>query len=476
MIISNFTIEGGFNGLQALALALNKAPKSPFIFLAGASGEDRAIDALKSGAADYVLKERPKRLVPAIKRALRDVQEQELKRVAQEQILRMQRLENIGMLAAGIAHDFNNVLSPVLMAAPLLRERATDEEDRRMLTVIEQSAERGAELVAQILGFAQGVAGEVHEVQAKHLLHDLVTIMRQTFPKTIAIEDHIGGNLWPMRANPTHFHQIVLNLCMNARDAMPHGGVLRLRADNVSLDETMAATSKGGRAGNFVRIVVEDTGSGIAPEILPRIWEPFFTTKGNGGGTGLGLSTVRAIVEDHQGFATLDTRVGRGSRFEIHLPAAASAAEEQRVEPPEARQGAGELVLVVDDEPHVRQVAEAILTRNGYRVVTASDGVEALAVFVAKTADVSVVVADLDMPNLDGVALTKIIRSLNPACRVLAMTGTAEAAELAEATKQSTLLLEKPFTSRMLLHAVHQVLSSEPNLTGATLQPDLLSL
>ena len=239
----------------------------------------------------------------------------------QEQFLRAQRLESIGMLAAGIAHDLNNVLAPILMAAPMLRERAVNPSDQRLLETLEKSAERGAGLVRQILAFAQGSDGGRQLVQLKHLVRDIVGVIRETFPKEIRLREDLPSAPWPVHANPTQAHQVLLNLCVNARDAMPHGGELRLRIEHAVLDETTAATIPGARAGAWVVLHVEDTGTGIPPDVLAHIWEPFFTTKTANKGTGLGLPTVRGIVENHQGFVTLDTVAGRGSTFRVYLPA-----------------------------------------------------------------------------------------------------------------------------------------------------------
>lgn len=468
LILCDFTLAG-FSGKEALTLAKEAAPEIPFIYLSGTIGEDRAIEALKSGATDYIIKDRPKRLVTAIKRAVRDVQEKRQRKLAEEQFLRIQRLENIGMLAAGIAHDFNNVLAPIAMAVPLLRDRATDPQDCRILDNVEKSADRGASLIRQILGFAQGIRGAPQETQLKHLLRDLVAVLSQTFSKSIQIEEYVASELWPVKANPTHIHQVILNLCVNARDAMPQGGRLRLRATNQMIDEATAATKKGARPGAFVRLEIEDTGTGIPPEVVERMWEPFFTTKENGRGTGLGLSTVRGIVDDHEGFLILDTKVGRGTRFDIYLPAVpAAVAPPSEVQRPKARRGSGELILVVDDDPNVRDVVSAILTRNGYRVEIANDGTKALAILAQKAVEIRLVVTDVNMPNLDGIALAKIVRSLSPSTRILTITGIIDEYDRTEAAKLSAAVLYKPFTGEALLNAVDELLNARVEVPGGS--------
>jgi two-component system cell cycle sensor histidine kinase/response regulator CckA len=244
------------------------------------------------------------------------------KKKLEAQFLRAQRVESLGMLAAGIAHDFNNVLTPVGMVAALLRPRLTEPGDIRMLDVLQKSAERGADLVRQIVGFARGAGGDLRLTPIQPILRDIIDVVQMSFPRSIVLAEHVPGGLWPIRANPSQIHQILLNLVVNARDAMlPQGGTLHLRAENLRLTAGDAAMIEGAQPGEFLVITVSDTGTGIAPEVLARIWEPFFTTKGEGTGTGIGLSTVRGIAAAHGGFVTVDTRVGRGTTFRVFLPA-----------------------------------------------------------------------------------------------------------------------------------------------------------
>lgn len=391
------------------------------------------------------------------------------RKLLEDQFLRAQRLESIGMLAAGIAHDLNNVLAPILMAAPMLRERTTHPADLKLIAAMEKSAERGAGLVRQILGFAHGAGGEHRPLQVKHLIRDIADVISETFPKNIRLTTQCPNDLWLISANPTQVHQVILNLSVNARDAMPAGGDLRISASNCLLDEAAAAALENGRAGAYVRLEIADTGTGMAPEILARIWEPFFTTKGAGKGTGLGLPTVRGIVQSHHGFMSLATAPGRGTTFQIHLPAehTASGAEPGR-HPVELPRGQGELVLVVDDETSVRDLATAILMRHGYRVLAAASGLDALALFVPRSNEVSLIVTDLNMPALDGLAFSGIIRRLSPAVRILMMSGMAPSAAPGKARPtKDTPFLAKPFSVAALLTAVHHTLHPD-ELPGAS--------
>ena len=383
----------------------------------------------------------------------------------EEQFFRAQRLESIGMLAAGIAHDLNNILAPILLAAPMLRDHVTDPTDQQMLATLEKSAERGAALIRQILGFAHGAGGDFRVVQVKHILRDIVAFVRETFPKSIEFRDHISAGLWTVKAHPTQLHQVLLNLCVNARDAMPSGGMLILRAENRVLDEYSASHLEGARPGSFLVLSVQDSGTGIAPEALAHIWEPFYTTKGAGKGTGLGLSTVRGIVEGHAGFVTLETAAGKGSTFSVFIPATAEALETSApgVTTAHVPRGHGELVLVADDEPSIRNMCAAMLSRHGYRVLTAADGTEAIALFAPRSTEISIVITDISMPNLDGATLATIVGRLNPKVKILAVSGHGTDSHGQPPAKGvSHAFLVKPFRPDVLLATVDRLLHEAP--------------
>jgi two-component system cell cycle sensor histidine kinase/response regulator CckA len=380
-----------------------------------------------------------------------------------EQFLRAQRLESIGMLASGIAHDLNNVLAPIILAAPVLREHATHPDDLRIISSLEKSAERGVDLVRQILTFAQGVGGGHQLLEIKHLLQETMNVVTETFPKNIRLDEHLAEGLWPIMADPTQVHQVLLNLCVNARDAMPDGGVLRLRAENCLLDERAAKKIEGASAGAWIVLHVEDTGIGIPPEALSHIWEPFFTTKTADKGTGLGLSTVRGIVDHHRGFISLKTQTGRGTTFRVYLPAAEMPAKIDHLAPvpPATVRGNGELILIVDDEDQIRDITSAILSRNGYRVLIAGDGSEAVALFASRSSEISLVVTDMSMPNLDGAILANIVQHLNPAVKILAMSGLSSSGGESKMRQITGSFLFKPFKVEALLQAVNKLLHPE---------------
>ncbi|MBI4623676.1 MAG: response regulator [Verrucomicrobia bacterium] len=465
LILSAYALVS-FSGLEALKLAQEQVHGTPFIFVSGTMGEERAIEAMRAGAADCVPKDRLKRLTVVIDRARRDSEERTKHRTErkelEEQFLRAQRMGNIGLLAAGIAHDLNNMLAPILLAAPMLREYVDDASALGLLKTVEESAQRGANLVRQVLAFTRDASGDQRVVQVKHAVRDVSAVIAGTFPKSIRLEEIVPNDLWPIKVNPTQIHQVLLNLSLNARDAMPDGGTLRLRAENRILDESAAGLIAGGLAGAYLVLQVEDTGMGILPDVLTRMWEPFFTTKEPGKGTGLGLSTVRSIIEKHNGFIQVTTSIGRGSGFHIFLPAAEDVPAERLsplLRPPPY--GKGELILVVDDERAVRDLTLAALTRNGYRVILAGDGAEAVAVFAQRAGEIRLVLTDLHMPNLDGVMFGRVLRRINPSMKMLVMSGM----KLALGNRPDYApeefgdgFLAKPFKPEALLARVHDLL------------------
>lgn len=579
VVVSDFHLPD-IDGREVLGLVRARRPELPVIFVSGTIGEDKAAEIMRAGAADYLLKDRLKRLPMAIRHALQDLEGRRVRRLAEqrvheqaelldkvhdgilvtslssrvmywnraaerifgwpaaealgrnlwellghsapaaidamerqlaatgewrgelalnnkdrrpllaevrvtlvkdtagnprsrlslitditerkhleEQLLRAQRLESLGMLAAGIAHDLNNALAPSLMAVGLLRGRITDPGDLRLVELLEQSAQRGAALVKQIVSFAGARTRERVIVQPKHLLHDLVRLAEDTFPKAIRIEHEIPTELWSVRGDPTQLHQVLLNLCINARDAMKHGGTLKLRAMNRVVTNEVAVQHHGALPGRHVVIEVIDTGSGIAPEVLAHIWDPFFTTKEEGKGTGLGLSTVRGIVANHGGFLAVSSQLGHGATFAVYLPAAETdgAATVSPATParPSFGRGQGELVLVVDDQASVRESICAVLNKHGYRSLATADGIEALSKYAERVREVSLVITDLDMPGLNGIAFSHAILRLNPTLKVLFISGTNDVAEPGRAgAPAGAEFLPKPFAPEDLLARV----------------------
>jgi CheY-like chemotaxis protein len=372
-------------------------------------------------------------------------------------------MESVGRLAGGIAHDLNNILTPILMGISLLREGLSLKEAGPLIDTIAASAQRGADIIKQLLTFARGTAGQKVPLPPSRLIKEMAKIVQETFPKSIAVRAEFPRDLWTVMGDPTQLHQVLLNLCVNARDAMPEGGILTLAAENVTLDDCYARMSPEARAGPYVLLQISDTGTGMSPEILDKIFDPFFTTKGPETGTGLGLATVQGIIKSHHGFIQVESQVGRGSLFRIYLPAlptvdAAAAATPAREMP----RGHGQLVLVVDDERSVRDITRSMLEKFGYRVLTANEGTAAIALYTQHQAEIRVVLTDMVMPVMDGSATVRVLRGMNPQVKIIAASGAASKPRLAEIADLSVqAYLQKPFTSQQLLVTLEQVLSGE---------------
>src|ERR1035437_7366342 len=331
------------------------------------------------------------------------------KKALEARFFRAQRLESIGTLASGVAHDLNNILAPIMMAAPIIRQSKSPATTEKMLATIESSVLRAAKLVRQLLSFGRGVEGEKNQLLMGAVLKEMITIAEQTFPKNITLVSEVVPGLQPVLGDPTQMHQVLLNLCVNARDAMPQGGTLSLKAENARVDSASADLKSGAKPGDYVKVSVTDTGTGMTPAVIDKIFDPFFTTKEPGKGTGLGLVTVLGLVKAHGGFITLQSEAGKGSTFQVYFPATpkvetAVPFAQAALPPP----GHGELILVVDDEENKRDAIRGILLQGGYTVVLAEDGVEGIARFAMAQNEIKLLITDLDMPNMDGVTAIRL--------------------------------------------------------------------
>jgi two-component system cell cycle sensor histidine kinase/response regulator CckA len=580
LIISDYSMPS-FDGMSGLSIAHELSPKTPFIFFSGTIGEDSAVKSLKRGAVDYVTKQRPHRLVPAIRQALRNAESQVLlqrteeknreqaelldkatdailvcdlsnriiywnesaeriygwteievigkdmievlfhgkppsqiqemmkgvdergewtgelheltkdgksvivqgratlirddnrqpkslllintditeRKQLEEQFLRSQRLESLGVLISGIAHDLNNALAPVLLGIDMLRTSPAEKED--ILKTMQSSAKRGADMVKQVLAFARG--GDTHKtlIHVEPLVKEMGKIITDTFPKNIDCQVKLSKELWPVSGIPTQLYQVLMNLCVNARDVMPEGGTLSLVTENVRVDAAMAAGHPDAKLGNYVCVSVTDTGSGISAEQMQKIFQPFFTTKPMGKGTGLGLSTSLSIIKNHGGFLTVHSDVGRGTEFKFYLPAVSENLSAVTPIEPSLPTGNGECILVVDDEAIVLVIARTALENYGYRVLTAASGLEAITYLAEKRNTVDLVITDLLMPLMGGVATAIALRRISPDIKIIFASGSENEAENVKERIEVNGFISKPFTVEKLLAGLRKVLAQK---------------
>jgi len=386
------------------------------------------------------------------------------RRQMEAKLLRSERMESLGTLASGVAHDLNNILTPIILATEMLHTEDAPPIRESLLKSISECARRGANVVNQVLTFARGNnKGERKTLQLSGIVGDMEKFMVETFPRSITITRDIPSDLWHIRADPTQLHQVLLNLCINARDAMPEGGNIFIKAENAEIDEHFASMMLNAKAGDYVALSIIDTGIGIPQKIINKIFDPFFTTKAMGKGTGLGLSTTLGIVRSHGGFISVKSDPGHGAAFKVFLP-------RQREEPTEQSQvvnteflrGNGETILLVEDEELIARAAVMVLERNGYKGLTATNGAEGLALYVKHVNEIDLVITDIMMPVMNGLQLSRSIKKINPQANVIASTG--RATELQEAELHALgvhVILRKPYMARTLLATLHAALHGQ---------------
>jgi PAS domain S-box-containing protein len=386
------------------------------------------------------------------------------KKQLETQFLRAQRMESLGTLAGGIAHDLNNVLTPIMMTVQLLETKFQDEQSLEWLSIMETNVKRGADLVKQVLSFSRGLEGQRKTLEVGRLISEIEQIAKQTFSRAIEVRtDLTSQNLWTIAGDATQLHQVLMNLCVNARDAMPEGGILEISAINQWIDAHYARMNFEAKVGPYVVITVSDTGTGIPQKIVDKIFEPFFTTKELGKGTGLGLSTVIGIVKSHGGFVNVSSEIGKGTQFKVYLPVKQSGVTDCT---PAAQQelpsGHGELILVVDDEDAIREVTKTLLETNDYRVLVASDGIEAITLYTQHKEEISAVLIDMMMPSMDGPTAIRVLKKINPQVKIIGVSGLVSNHKMIELVGNSVkTFLPKPYTSNELLKNLQAVLSTK---------------
>lgn len=379
--------------------------------------------------------------------------------------LRAQRMESIGTLVGGIAHDLGNLLVPILLGVKVLSSRyGDDEKTMRTLEMIRRSAQRGSDMVKQVLAFARGVEGERVPLKIDRIVQEVEKITTETFPSSIDVDIRMDDDLPPVIGDATQIQQIIMNLCVNARDAMPDGGRLQLDGQVVVLGEQEIRANPDVEPGRYVRIQVKDTGTGIPPKVLDKVFEPFFTTKPSGKGTGLGLSSVYSIVKSHGGFVDVDSEPGDGTTFRCYLPAAHEDRSAEAVHSDEhvtLADGNGELILLVDDEAFILDSAAQTLKESGFDVMTAEDGRQAIELFSKHGDVIDAVITDLMMPDVDGFETIRTIRAKSKEVPIIAASGMAVDRRQEALDAGAGTFISKPFTAEKLLAALHTVLPEQ---------------
>jgi hypothetical protein len=379
------------------------------------------------------------------------------KKSIEQQFLRAQRLESVGTMASGLLHDLNNILTPIILAVPFMKEKLKDETSQDILRTLESSAKRGEGVVRQLMSFVRGVQGEHVTLQLKHLLWELLNFVSETFPPMIKVRRHCPKGIWNVEGDATQLYQVLMNLSINARDAMPNGGTLAIDLQNVVLNEQEAGLHFRAVPGPYVVLSVKDAGTGISPEIMNQIFDPFFTTKEPGKGTGLGLSSVLSIVKSHGGFIDVHSELGNGTEFKVFLPAKEEKVKEHVAKGSNLSMGHGETVLVVDDEKSLQDLVRATLESRKFKVMTAFDGHEAISIYEKNRNKIDVVLLDMLMPNMNGLTTIPALRRINPNIKIIGMSGSLLENLPSDLSNlvQELPFLQKPFDSEDMVMLVN---------------------
>ena len=462
LVISDYNVPG-FGGTAALAIVRELHPELPFLFVSGTIGEETAVAAMRAGANDYVMKSNLKRLVPAIERELREAAVRHDRKGLESQLRHSQKMEAVGRLAGGVAHDFNNLLTAIMGYGQLMAMRMKpDDPARRDTEEILKAATRASLLTRQLLAFSRREILQPRLLDLNSIVSDMGKMLRRLIGESIDLAVVPGENLWAVKADPGHMEQVLMNLSVNARDAMPDGGRLTIETSNIDLGDVYVGEHIGVKPGAYVLLSVSDTGTGMDEETKARIFEPFFTTKGPESGTGLGLSTVYGIVQQWGGAIQVYTEVGWGTSFKVYLPRVAGKAEpvvqsESLADVPRG----SETVLLVEDQDAVAAVIRATLHLCGYQVLEAHNGGEALSLLERHEGRVHLIVTDIVMPVMGGSELALRVREVLPDTKVLFISGFSERAFSAHGSGEPGFaFLQKPFMPEALARKVREVLDA----------------
>jgi len=467
LILSDFKLPA-FDGATAMKIARTGHPDVPFILVSGTLGEERAIDSLKNGAADYVLKNNLVRLVPAVRRAIQEVARRSELRRLELQFIEAQKMEVIGHLASGVAHDFNNILGVIIGYSDLLMpELASGSLSHKCAEEIRQAAERAAALTRQLLLFSRKQAVQPIVLDLNDVVGGMDKMLHRLIDENIELAIVHGKEGGRIKADSGLISQLLMNLVVNARDAMPNGGKLNIETANVTLDENDARTHKGAAPGDYVMLAITDTGSGMTDEVKAHLFEAFFTTKPKGKGTGLGLATCQAIVKQCGGCIDVQSEPGRGTAFKIYLPRVNRPADAvdmfktSAAAKPPAR--GTETLLLVEDEPSVRHLACSILEAQGYNVLRASNGQEGLRVArECKGQPIRLVITDVIMPQMSGKVMSEWLKATYPNMKILFTSGYTDDAIVQHGVLEAGVaFLSKPYTPATLARKVREMLDNE---------------
>jgi len=459
IIISDFSMPG-FRGTDALAIVRERGLDIPFIFLSGTIGEETAVSAMKAGAQDYVSKGNVARLLPAIERELREAETHREKKQVEHRVRQLEKFEALGKLAGGVAHDFNNVIGAIMGWAEIGADRVAEgSQEGKLFRKIGDQARRAAGLTRQLLAYARRQILEPKTINLNQMVKETTGLLEKVIGEQIEVKMALAEDLRTTRADPAQIEQVMMNLCFNARDAMPAGGQLLIETRNLELGEKYCARHADARPGHWVQLSVSDTGTGMDAATLERIFEPFFTTKEVGKGTGLGLATVFGIMKQHGGFIEVYSEVGAGTAFHVHLPVSEGEAEALRAADDAPARGGNELILVAEDHDGMRDMAEQILGTLGYKLILARDGEEAVRKFQDRANEISLLLMDVVMPKMAGIDAYERINSARPGIPVIFTSGYSEqGAYLTAALRAGATVLQKPYGARSLARKVRELL------------------
>jgi len=464
LILSDCSLPA-FDGLSAMSIVRARWPDLPVILVSGTLGEELAIDSLKDGATDYVLKQRLSRLVPAVRRAMQEVEERAERRRLEAQFIEAQKTEVIGQLAGGVAHDFNNIIAVIMGYSDLMmQELGPDDRLRKHVGEIRHASERAAALTGQLLVFSRKQKVQPVVLDLNEVVKDLDRMLRRLIGENIQMTIVPGNQIGRVKADPGYIGQVLMNLVVNARDAMPNGGKLVIATNNLTLDENGARTRTGATPGDYVLLSVSDTGTGMTDEVKARLFEAFFTTKPKGKGTGLGLATCQTIAQQSGGHISVESEIGKGTTFRIYLPQVKQplAVEARPIQTGPLPRGS-ETLLVVEDEPSVRHLARGVLEAQGYKVLSASNGQEALHVAREhKGSPIRLVITDVIMPLMSGKVMAEWLKTTYPGLSILFTSGyTDDAIAQHGVLEPDVAFLPKPYTPAALARKVREILDAE---------------